>query len=72
MLVGSCFAGRFSNGPVFPEYMASNLNLSYYDYGAPGATSGAVAGTFTLIQGGGNVTSLPSPNLAQQVEHNTV
>ena len=47
--------------------MASNLNLSYVDYGAPGATSGAAAGTFTLIQEGGNMTSLLSPDLAHQV-----
>ncbi len=65
-------AGRFSNGPLFTEYMADNLNKSLLDFGAAGATSGAVFSTFTYIPDNAtNATadgiSLPSPDLAQQV-----
>lgn len=66
-------AGRFTNGPLFPEYMAAHLNLTLLDFGAAGATSGAVNSTFTLITHDRNNTngtraiSLPAPSLPQQV-----
>ena len=54
--------------------MADALNVSLMDFGAAGATSGAVYSTFTYIpQNVTNTTAdgiaLPSPDLAQQVTH---
>ncbi|CCF35773.1 GDSL-like Lipase/Acylhydrolase [Colletotrichum higginsianum] len=40
------YAGRFSNGPVWPEYVAANLSIPLYDYAVGGATT-----SNNLVQG---------------------
>ncbi|TQN65601.1 Thermolabile hemolysin [Colletotrichum shisoi] len=52
------YAGRFSNGPVWPEYVAANLSVPLYDYAVGGATS-----SNTLVQGytgAGGTIAVPS------------
>lgn len=36
----SWFLGRFSNGPVWIEYISKNLNIPYYNWSVGGATAG--------------------------------
>ncbi|KAJ4406202.1 hypothetical protein N0V82_010170 [Gnomoniopsis sp. IMI 355080] len=55
--------GLFSNGPVWAQYLASNLSLPLYDYAVGGATS-----SNALIQGfTGPSSTIAVPSVADQV-----
>ncbi|KAF2420948.1 SGNH hydrolase [Tothia fuscella] len=55
--------GRFSNGPIWAENIATNLSISLYDYAFGGATT-----SNALVQGytGAN-SDIPVPGIAEQV-----
>ncbi|RDX40351.1 hypothetical protein OH76DRAFT_1450781 [Lentinus brumalis] len=55
--------GRFSNGPVWIEYVAGNLSISLVDYAIGGATT-----SNALVQGyTGPGSTVPVPSVDQQV-----
>lgn len=55
--------GRFSNGPIWAEYLAANLSLPLYDYATGGATTNnALVQGFTRPQ-----SSIPVPAVTDQV-----
>lgn len=55
--------GRFSNGPVWPEYLARNLSIALYDYAYGGATTSNI-----IIQGySGSRSTIPVPSVDEQV-----
>ncbi|KAF5346606.1 hypothetical protein D9758_013469 [Tetrapyrgos nigripes] len=55
--------GRFSNGPVWVEYVAGNLSVPLYDYAVGGATTSA-----EVVQGfTGPDSSIPVPSIDEQV-----
>lgn len=57
------YNGRFSNGPVWCELLASNLSIPLYDYAVGGATtSNALVKGFT-----GNGSTIPVPSVDEQV-----
>ncbi|KAI1794394.1 hypothetical protein LXA43DRAFT_138206 [Ganoderma leucocontextum] len=57
------FAGRFSNGPVWIEYVAGNLSVPLLDFAVGGATT-----SNTLAQGfTGPNSSIPVPSIDEQV-----
>ncbi|KAF2671189.1 GDSL-like Lipase/Acylhydrolase [Microthyrium microscopicum] len=56
--------GRFSNGPVWAENVASNLSIPLYDYAYGGATTSNV-----LVQGyTGAKSDVAVPGIAEQVD----
>lgn len=58
------FDGRFSNGPVWVEDLAANLDVPLRDYAVGGATT-----SNALVQGySGKEADLPVPSLAEQAE----
>ncbi|KAJ6503685.1 GDSL-like Lipase/Acylhydrolase [Mycena sanguinolenta] len=56
------YGGRFSNGPVWVEDVASKLHLSLTDYAVGGATSNN-----TLVQGYTGPNSIPVPSALDQL-----
>ncbi|OLN91663.1 Thermolabile hemolysin 1 [Colletotrichum chlorophyti] len=57
------FNGRFSNGPVWAEYVAANLSIPLYDYAIGGSTT-----SNALVQGAtGPKGTIPVPALDEQV-----
>ncbi len=57
------FEGRFSNGPVWCEGVASNLSVPLHDYAYGGATTSNV-----LVQGfTGPHSTVPVPGIAEQI-----
>ncbi|KAJ6555698.1 GDSL-like Lipase/Acylhydrolase [Mycena vulgaris] len=56
------YGGRFSNGPVWVEDIASKLHLSLTDYAVGGATSNN-----TLVQGYTGPNSIPVPSALDQL-----
>ncbi|KAJ4394000.1 hypothetical protein N0V93_003217 [Gnomoniopsis smithogilvyi] len=62
-LVPPYHQGHFSNGPIWAQYLASNLSLPLYDYAVGGATS-----SNALIQGfTGPSSTLAVPAVTDQV-----
>ncbi|CAN8100963.1 unnamed protein product [Discula destructiva] len=62
-LVPPYYQGHFSNGPVWPQYVAANLSLPLLDYAVGGATT-----SNALIQGfTGPASTIPVPSVADQV-----
>ncbi|KAL1624002.1 hypothetical protein SLS56_007984 [Neofusicoccum ribis] len=60
----SSFDGRFSDGPVWIDYVAGNLSLPLYDYAVGGATT-----SNALIQGyTGPGSTIPVPSVDEQVK----
>ncbi|GME66261.1 hypothetical protein L226DRAFT_507500 [Neofusicoccum parvum] len=58
------FDGRFSDGPVWIDYVAGNLSLPLYDYAVGGATT-----SNALIQGyTGPGSTIPVPSVDEQVK----
>ncbi|KAF3762181.1 hypothetical protein M406DRAFT_332568 [Cryphonectria parasitica EP155] len=62
-LVPPYYQGHFSNGPVWPQYLASNLSIPLYDYATGGATT-----SNSLIQGyTGPESTIPVPAVTDQL-----
>ncbi|KAF9923012.1 hypothetical protein FBU30_006868 [Linnemannia zychae] len=60
----SNYHGRFSNGPMWPEYVAKSRSLRLTDYAFGSATSDNV-----LVQGyTGAASDIPVPGLIQQID----
>jgi phospholipase/lecithinase/hemolysin len=58
------YEGRFSNGPVWADNVASNLSIPLYDHAYGGATT-----SNALVQGfTGAKSDIPVPGIAEQVD----
>lgn len=57
------YAGRFSNGPIWAEYVANNLSIPLYDYAVGGATT-----SNDLVQGyTGPNSTIAVPSVLDQI-----